>query len=119
MPTDLPSHILNLAFLRRQTFDDRDLERELLHLFEKQCARLVPVAVEGAEDRSSQRRAEAAHTLKGAALAIGAERVAAAAARLEAALEAGEGAPTVQRRGADLRRTVHEAGPAIAALLGR
>ena len=56
--------------LLRRTFGDRDLARELLDLFEAQCLRVRPALVDGVSC------AEALHTLRGAALAVGAERVA-------------------------------------------
>ena len=57
--------------LSRRTFGDGDLARELLDLF-AQCLRLRPALVDG----GAQSRAEALHTLSGAALAVGAVRVA-------------------------------------------
>lgn len=59
--------------LLRRTFGDRDLARELLGLFEAQCLRLRASLLAEAGPGS---RAEALHTLRGAALAVGAERVA-------------------------------------------
>lgn len=58
--------------LLRRTFGDTDLAGELLDLFEAQCLRLRPLLA----DEGSGSRAEALHTLRGAALAVGAERVA-------------------------------------------
>lgn len=58
--------------LLRRTFGDRDLAGELLDLFEAQCLRLRPALVE----EGAGSRAEALHTLSGAALAVGALRVA-------------------------------------------
>lgn len=64
---------LNREGLLRRTFGDRDLARELLGLFEAQCLRLrASLLVEAAPGS----RAEVLHTLRGAALAVGAERVA-------------------------------------------
>lgn len=65
---------LDAAHLARQTLGDRELERELLALFEAQCRRLVPVIAGVVQGIA---RPDAAHTLRGAALAIGAGRVAA------------------------------------------
>jgi hypothetical protein len=66
---------IDLVHLAHQTLGDRVLEVELLELFEHQCTRTLsqltgPAAVE------PTLRADVAHTLKGAALAIGAGRVA-------------------------------------------
>lgn len=86
-PTPADSEVLDLDHLRRQTAGDRALEGELLALFETQCARLQPLIGDGGP---SLRRADAAHTLKGSARAIGAWRLAAAVDRLEAGLRDGE-----------------------------
>ena len=76
--------LLDRAFLDAQTFGDAALAAELLRLFEGQCARLVPVIADA--DLLAEARGDAAHTLRGAAQAIGARRVAALAAGVEAAL---------------------------------
>lgn len=78
---------IDFDHLARQTFFDRDLQRELLDLFDRQCATLLPL-IEG--DGPRDRRAAAAHTLKGSALAVGARRVAALAGRAEALLADGD-----------------------------
>ncbi len=83
MPGDVDPSALDLAFLSRQTFGDRALEREILILFDAQCARLLPIVL-GNDDR--QVRADAAHTLTGAAGAVGAGQVAALSAAIEAGL---------------------------------
>lgn len=59
--------------LLRRTFGDRDLARELLGLFEAQCLRSGTSLL---ADAGPGPRAEALHALRGAALAVGAERVA-------------------------------------------
>jgi HPt (histidine-containing phosphotransfer) domain-containing protein len=82
------SQVLDLDHLRRQTAGDRALERELLALFETQCARLPPLVRDGGPWLE---RADAAHTLKGSAHAVGAFRLASLADRLESALRNGEG----------------------------
>ncbi|MDJ1158494.1 Hpt domain-containing protein [Chelatococcus sp. SYSU_G07232] len=76
--------VLDRAFLAAQTLGDEDLARELLVLFRDQ-ARLHLAAVR-TTDNTKQRR-DAMHTLKGAARAIGAGRVAAAAEAAESALD--------------------------------
>jgi HPt (histidine-containing phosphotransfer) domain-containing protein len=82
----LDSQVLDVEHLRSQTAGDLTLEREVLALFRVQCARLrlliggdVPI-----------QRADAAHTLKGSARAIGALRLAALAERLETGLRNGD-----------------------------
>jgi HPt (histidine-containing phosphotransfer) domain-containing protein len=84
-PDDVP--VLDLDHLRRQTAGDSALERELLVLFAAQCTRLRPLL---SEERPLAERADAAHTLKGSARAIGASRLAASADRLETALRGGD-----------------------------
>ena len=72
---------LDLQHLRRYTADDRTLEVELLSLFKVQ-ARLQAQLISMAKLPSDYQRA--LHTLKGAALAIGANAVARTAIELEA-----------------------------------
>ena len=81
---DVPA--LDRAHLARQTLDDADLAREVLGLFRAQVARLVPtIAAPG----PAASRADAAHTLKGSARGIGAQRVAALLEPIERDLRAG------------------------------
>ena len=77
-------HALDLDHLDRQTQGDDGLQRELLGLFVQQCERLMPVI---AGEPSALARADAAHALKGAALAIGARKVAALCDILETATD--------------------------------
>ena len=81
--------VLDSAHLERQTFGDPALEREVIALFEGQCTRLAPM-IAGAGDGAERR--DAAHTLKGAARAVGAWAVVAAAEAIESALEEDEAA---------------------------
>ena len=81
------SQVFDLDYLRRQTAGDQVLERDLVALFEAQCARLAPAVRQGG---SSVQRADAAHTLKGSAKAIGAWRLASVADRLETDLRNAE-----------------------------
>jgi HPt (histidine-containing phosphotransfer) domain-containing protein len=71
---------IDLAHLARQTGGDHALERELLVLFSQQCVRHLRTIHAGEDARA---RMDAAHTLKGAAQAIGAWQVAAAADAIE------------------------------------
>jgi HPt (histidine-containing phosphotransfer) domain-containing protein len=107
--------LLDLAHLERQTFGERALEAEVLELFEGQCRRLPPLIADG---RSSE-SADTAHTLKGAARAVGAWRVAGCAERLEAALE--EAAPGESFRSLirALEEAVAETLAAVAVRQGR
>lgn len=74
------SQILDIQFLREQTAFDRALERELLGLLDQQCETLLPLLA-GPDDTVERR--EAAHSLRGAASALGARRLSAAATAIE------------------------------------
>lgn len=76
----MPQTAIDLDHLARQTGGDRELERELLHLFAQQCVRHLRTIHTGADAKI---RMDAAHTLKGAARAIGAWEVADAADAIE------------------------------------
>jgi HPt (histidine-containing phosphotransfer) domain-containing protein len=69
---------LDLDHLRRMTLDDHALEREVLGMFLTQAGRLAHALAEMPAETSTL-----AHTLKGSARAIGAFRVAEAAAAVE------------------------------------
>ena len=73
---------LDLVHLSRQTQGDAALEDELLRLFRRQSRDLAR-ALSASSSLSTASRADLAHRLRGSALAIGARRVAAAAARIE------------------------------------
>jgi HPt (histidine-containing phosphotransfer) domain-containing protein len=83
--TSMPQTAIDLVHLARQTGGDLELERELLTLFAQQCARHLRTIHGGADDGA---RRDAAHTLKGAARAIGAWQVAEAADLMERQLAA-------------------------------
>lgn len=70
---------IDLVHLARQTMGDKALELEVLQLFARQSRQIVKSF--GAEEADVRR--EAAHRLKGAALAVGAFAVATAATRVE------------------------------------
>ncbi|MFD1331920.1 Hpt domain-containing protein [Methylopila musalis] len=78
---------IDVAHLARQTLGDRTLEREVLELFRRQ-ARILLFRFEALTNPVE--RAEVAHTLKGSARGVGANRVAFAAEELERAANAGE-----------------------------
>lgn len=99
---------LDLHHLQRQTGGDGALADELLVLFEAQCARLMLVIRGG----SSTERREAAHAMRGAALAVGAARVAALAAVFDHDGEEHEGRP-VHGIFAELERALAETALAI------
>ncbi len=82
MPMNTTASPIDLVHLARQCGGDQDLEQELLALFADQCVKHLMVI------RSANARigSDAAHTLKGAARAIGAWQVAEAAQKVEEAL---------------------------------
>ena len=79
-PDDGP---IDIEHLHRMTLGDASLEREVLAMFSAQAASLVGVLAALPADAGAL-----AHTLKGAALAIGAFGVADAAGDLEALIHA-------------------------------
>ena len=83
--------VLDLHHLARQTFGDLDLALELLGLLDGQIARLVPFV---GEPGPVPARRDAAHTLKGAARAVGAFAFGDAAAAVEEALAEGGPGPS-------------------------
>ena len=76
----MPQTAIDLDHLAVQTGGDLELERELLALFAQQCVRHLRTIHQAADART---RMDAAHTLKGAARAIGAWQVADAADAIE------------------------------------
>jgi HPt (histidine-containing phosphotransfer) domain-containing protein len=108
LPSD--SQEFDLAHLDRQTFGDAALRDELLRLFDQQCARLGPrIAGSG----PPAERADVAHTLKGAARAVGARLVATCAEALEEALRE-PAAGNVTALVADLETAIAAARAALA-----
>ena len=83
----MPQKAIDLAHLARQTGGDHDLERELLTLFAQQCISHLRTIHSGSDIKA---RMDAAHTLKGAASAIGAWSVAEAADAMERQLASGD-----------------------------
>lgn len=73
---------IDLDHLDRQTFGNYELQREVLRLFVKQLAEQLAL-LSGPDDLDVRR--EAAHTLAGAALGVGAFSVAAIASEIERA----------------------------------
>jgi HPt (histidine-containing phosphotransfer) domain-containing protein len=108
-----PSHPVDLVHLSRYTLGERALEREVLELFCTQSAVYLERLRQASCDRQWQ---EAAHALKGSALAIGAWRAAAAAARAEA-LSGENLGETHGARLRELESSVHEAEAYIRSLL--
>ena len=106
---------IDLVHLARQTDGDSALQQELLALFDKQSASLLAQSSDRSAER--RRRADAAHQLKGSALAVGAGAVARAAAAVEAALAGrATGAEAVESAIAALAAAVAAARAALAQL---
>ncbi|MGA8823564.1 MAG: Hpt domain-containing protein [Pseudolabrys sp.] len=105
------SAVLDRAHLARITFNDRNLEREVLQLFNRQ-AELLMGRMRGSEPAAV---ATLAHTLKGSATGIGAVRVAraAAAAEMAASSTPGDCMHAIEQ----LAQAVGEARTQIAAFL--
>jgi HPt (histidine-containing phosphotransfer) domain-containing protein len=98
---------IDVHHLNRQTMGDRALEREVLELFRRQ-ARILLYRFEA--QTNPVQRADLAHTIKGSARGVGANRVAFAAEELERAAKAGE--PTGKAL-AELAESVAEVTSAI------
>jgi HPt (histidine-containing phosphotransfer) domain-containing protein len=99
---------VDFAFLAAQTFDDRDLQHDVLRLFVAQARRVVP----SLPGLSAREQADAAHLLKGSARGIGAWAAASAADAYEAAVENQRA-----ERYRDLRAAFDAANAAIVAVL--
>jgi len=105
-----PSRAVDLVHLSRYTLGQRALEREVLELF---CTQSTVYVERLRVAPSDQQWKDAAHSLKGSALAIGAWRAAARAETLS-------GDALGEARGARLRElesSVHEAKDYIQSLL--
>ncbi|MGN6116678.1 MAG: Hpt domain-containing protein [Nitrobacter sp.] len=108
VPDDGP---IDFAHLRTMTLGDVSLEREVLAMFAGQAAELAAALAQLPPDAAA-----IAHKLKGSARAIGAMRVASAAADLETALQNGDDPANLL---AALDDAVGEARAAIEAILRR
>ncbi len=73
--------------LDEQCAGDAALAAELLDLFAGQCRRILPALADAGLDTHA--RADHAHTLKGSAAGVGAERIRGLCARIEDALRQG------------------------------
>jgi len=81
---------IDLVHLSRQCLGDPELEAELLGMFRLQ-ARSLTAQLAGSPPLSLESKAKIAHKLRGSALAVGAGRVASAAAQIEELASAAEG----------------------------
>jgi HPt (histidine-containing phosphotransfer) domain-containing protein len=108
---------VDLVHLARQTDGDAALQQELLALFDRQSASLLALSSDRSAER--RRRADAAHQLKGSALALGAGAVARAAAAVETALAGDAAGPEpLESALAALAAAVAAARAALAELRG-
>ncbi len=111
------SRPIDLVHLSRQTLGDRDLEIELLSLFERQADHILRQIAAMGPDGDRRLRHDLAHTLKGSARAVGAKAVAARAEAYEECLSAqADGARTAAAQDA-LQQAVDAARAAVLALL--
>jgi len=100
---------IDRGHLRRMTFGDHSLERELLQLFDRQAA----ILIERMRESDAAAVGSLAHTLKGSAAGVGATGVARAAEAVERAATASERARAIE----GLAQAVAAARTAIAAML--
>lgn len=100
---------IDRGHLARMTFGDRNLEREVLQLFDRQADLLLGRM----RDREPAAVAVLAHTLQGSASSIGATGV----MRAAAAVEQAAGTPARDRAIGRLAAAIEEARAAIAELL--
>jgi HPt (histidine-containing phosphotransfer) domain-containing protein len=108
-PASHVDQVIDIEHLTRMTFGEEGLRREVLALFDRQSVLLVHRLHQPGET------AEAAHTLAGAASAIGATIVAEAATWLERAVKGGE---NPREAIIVLEHAVEDARAAVANLLG-
>ncbi len=114
MPGSRHTAPIDLVHLSRQTAGDRELEQELLALFSDQCVKhLGTICSSVAPDH----KRDAAHTLKGAAKAIGAWTVADMAGALEDAFGATEAPVATPQQVAALEAATLDARATIADFL--
>lgn len=105
--------VIDFVHLARQTSGDQDLELQLLDLFVERSAHLLDKI---AKAEPLDRRRDYAHGLKGSALAIGAKRVARAAAAYEGMAMQAAGESTLAAAYETLAKAVVEARGTIASV---
>jgi HPt (histidine-containing phosphotransfer) domain-containing protein len=109
---------IDLVHLARQSLGDRALEMELLGLFERQAGQILAQLTNASATSDRRFRHDLAHTLKGSARAVGANRVAAAAQAYEEALYSGLSESDVTGVRDELALAVEEARKAALGLGG-
>jgi HPt (histidine-containing phosphotransfer) domain-containing protein len=113
-----PRRPIDLVHLSRQSLGDRELEIELLTLFERQAEQIALRLATPLASNERRWRHDLTHTLKGSALAVGAMAVAAAAQSYEAALYGAAEPDAIAARDA-LLVAVAQARSAVHELLGQ
>jgi hypothetical protein len=108
---DSAANAIDFEFLSRQSLGDSVLEHDLLMLFDRRAADLL---AQIGSISSCAARADAIHSLRGSALAVGAHGVSRAAAHYESAVRRGEGDAAVVLAHDELARAVNEARREIA-----
>ncbi len=109
--------VIDLVHLSRQTMGDSLLETELLALFQGQALQFAERLADSESVAAGKWSGDLAHTLKGSALAIGAFKLAQAAANYEEAIRAGASDCEAKRRA--LAAAIVETRNAVAPLLER
>lgn len=110
----IASRPIDLVHLSRQTLGDRDLEIELLALFERQAGLIMQQIAQAGGPRP---RGDLAHTLKGSARAVGATHVADAAEAIEETLAHGAAETDLSGALARLEAAVADARAAARSLV--
>lgn len=111
---------IDLVHLARQSLGDRELERELLELFDRQAARIAAeINMPDLSGNCAAERRDLAHTLKGSARAVGAWHVASMAQAYEKTIERDGHCRNAGMAAIAVRDAVREARNMIAAILER
>ncbi|MGE3246736.1 MAG: Hpt domain-containing protein [Beijerinckiaceae bacterium] len=108
---------LDLVHLSQQSLGDRDLEIELLTLFDRQAETIAARLVQPLSAGDRKWRQDLCHTLKGSARAVGACKVAACAEAFEDALRSAASEADLDAHAAQLRIFVEEAQGVIRELI--
>ncbi len=116
-PAAAEERAIDLVHLSRQTLGDRDLEIELLGLFERQAEQIMRQIAATGVATDSRLRHDLAHTLRGSARAVGACAVAHAAQTYENSVCASAPEAEIRAAAETLQRAVEAARGAIAAWL--
>ncbi len=108
---------LDLVHLSRQTLGDRELEVELLGLFDKQAGQIIARLASALSGSDRKWRHDLCHTLRGSARAIGAVKVARFAQSYEDGLAAQLSDAQLAGLIEDMKLSVEEAQAEIRSLL--